>query len=99
MDGVFGSVAGEFQITDDAEMLLDRIHVRIEAASVDTGVEARDEDLRSARFFEVASFPLMVQGSKERASHQRCTLRGRNVRPVRASAVLRRAWCERDHAV
>ena len=57
VDGRFDSLAGEFVVVDDADRLFEGIDVRIDAASIDTNVQARDEDLRSGRFFDVASFP------------------------------------------
>lgn len=62
VDGRFDTVEGAFRITDDAERLFDKIEVRVEAASVDTNLDARDEDLRSVRFFDVANFPLLTFG-------------------------------------
>jgi hypothetical protein len=47
VDGRFKSLEGEFAFADDPERPFDRIDVRIEASSVDTKLEARDEDLRS----------------------------------------------------
>lgn len=60
VDGRFNTIEGEFVVTDDAERLFDRIDARVDAASVDTKVEARDEDLRSDRFFDVRTFPLIT---------------------------------------
>lgn len=60
VDGRFNGIDGTFRVTDDVEMLFDQIEVRVDASSVDTKVEARDEDLRSARFFETASFPVIT---------------------------------------
>lgn len=60
VDGRFDSIKGEFCVTDNAKALFDRIDVRIDAAGIDTGVGARDEDLRSARFFDAARFPMLT---------------------------------------
>jgi polyisoprenoid-binding protein YceI len=38
--------------------------VTIQAASVDTGVKMRDDDLRSTHFFDVAKFPTITFKSK-----------------------------------
>lgn len=54
--GQFNKFSGSFTF-DPAEPENAHVSARIEAASVDTGVEARDKDLRSANFFEVAKFP------------------------------------------
>ena len=59
VDGRFNTVEGEFSVTDDVEVRFERIEARLDASSIDTGVDARDEDLRSARFFEVESFPVI----------------------------------------
>jgi polyisoprenoid-binding protein YceI len=57
---VIGKVRGRFRLGQlgivigyDPEHLFGHVEVRIDAASIDTNVEARDEDLRSARFFDV----------------------------------------------
>jgi len=60
VDGRFNTIEGEFVVTADAERLFDRIEVRVDAASVDTKVEARYEDLRSDRSFDVLTFPLIT---------------------------------------
>jgi polyisoprenoid-binding protein YceI len=57
--GRFDSISGDFAITDDPEHLFGHVEVRIDAASIDTNVEARDDDLRSARFFDVENFPVI----------------------------------------
>jgi len=58
--GRFDSISGDFVIGEDAEHLFGHVEVRIDAASIDTNVEARDEDLRSARFFDVENFPAIT---------------------------------------
>ncbi|MCY1044082.1 YceI family protein [Corallococcus sp. bb12-1] len=40
------------------------VEVKLEAASLDTGVEARDNHLRSPDFFDVAAFPKLIFRSK-----------------------------------
>lgn len=66
VDGRFNTIAGSFIVTDEPTRPFDLIEVGIEAASIDTKVDARDDDLRSRRFFEVASFPnLMFRGRSE----------------------------------
>ena len=42
-------------MTGNAQALFDRVDLRIGAASIDTRVEARDEDFRSERFFDVGT--------------------------------------------
>ena len=49
----------------NADKLFDEIDVQIDAASIDTNVEARDQDLRSARFFDVANFPTLAFRGRE----------------------------------
>lgn len=60
VDGRFDKIEGEFLVTGDGEQLFDRIEVQVDASTVDTGVEARDEDLRSARFFDTGNFPVIT---------------------------------------
>jgi polyisoprenoid-binding protein YceI len=60
VDGRFNNLEGEFTVTDDAERIFDAIALRVEAASVDTHVAARDDDLRSTRFFDAANFSLIT---------------------------------------
>lgn len=60
VDGRFDTIAGSFVVTDDRSAPFDRIEVDIDAASVDTKVDARDDDLRSERFFDVTAFPSLT---------------------------------------
>jgi polyisoprenoid-binding protein YceI len=45
---------------DTTDVTKSSVTATIEMKSVDTGIEARDNDLRSPRFFDVAQFPQMV---------------------------------------
>jgi len=45
VDGRFNSIEGTFDVTDDVERLFARIDVKIEAATIDTNVEARDDEV------------------------------------------------------
>ena len=54
--GEFGSVHGTI-VFDDADPAATRIDATIDAASINTRVAARDEDLRGASFFDVAKYP------------------------------------------
>src|SRR3990172_9118077 len=54
--GRFADVAGTL-VLDDADPLRSRVEVRIQAASIDTRTEQRDQHLRSADFFDVERFP------------------------------------------
>ena len=62
--GVFHKVSGLIEI-DDKEITRSRVSVTIETASVDTGVAKRDEDLRSANFFDVTRYPTMTFVTKK----------------------------------
>lgn len=55
--GRFNSFAGAVRITDPVER--SAMHVVIDAASIDTGVQMRDDHLRSADFLDVAAFPTL----------------------------------------
>ena len=59
VDGRFNAIEGEFVVVEESEQLFDRVSARVEAASVDTKVAARDEDLRSPRFFDVTNYPAL----------------------------------------
>jgi polyisoprenoid-binding protein YceI len=54
--GKFDDFAGKIQY-DDANPQNSSVEVAIKTASIDTGVEMRDKDLRSANFFDVEKFP------------------------------------------
>jgi polyisoprenoid-binding protein YceI len=62
--GTFTKVAGEVQYSpaDPSKSSLD---VTIDSASVDTRVEMRDNDLRSAHYFDVAKYPTITFKSKQ----------------------------------
>lgn len=76
--GRFNSFDGEFTVVEDAEQLFGDVEVRFEAASVDTKVEVRDEDLRGPRFLDVAEFPtITLRGiDGHHADEDRWTLNG-----------------------
>jgi polyisoprenoid-binding protein YceI len=56
-------VRGEFRdfsgkiVKDDANPAASSVELTIQAASIETGVDSRDNDLRSENFFDVAKFP------------------------------------------
>jgi polyisoprenoid-binding protein YceI len=54
--GKFDDFAGKIQY-DDANPQNSSVEVTIKTASIDTGVEMRDKDLRSANFFDVEKYP------------------------------------------
>ena len=62
--GVFNRVNGMAEI-DDQDITRSRVSVTIETTSVDTGVAKRDDDLRSANFFDVTRYPTMTFVSRK----------------------------------
>jgi polyisoprenoid-binding protein YceI len=69
--GRFGDVKGVLEI-DDENPDASRVHVEIDAKSIDTGVGNRDDHLRSADFLDVESHPTITFESKrvEGAMHE-----------------------------
>jgi len=61
--GVFHKFTGAFEI-DDKDITKSKASSVIDVNSIDTGIEKRDEDLRSANFFDVAKYPTMTFVSK-----------------------------------
>ena len=61
--GAFTKVSGTAKY-DPADPSKDFLEVTIDANSVDTRVEMRDNDLRSPRFFDVQKFPTITFHSK-----------------------------------
>lgn len=57
--GVFERFSGNLNL-DDKEITRSKVDVTIDTASLNTNIQKRDEDLRSANFFEVAKFPAMT---------------------------------------
>jgi polyisoprenoid-binding protein YceI len=62
--GVFHKFNGTFEI-DDKDIKKTKASAVIDTASIDTGIDKRDEDLRSANFFEVVKYPTMTFVSKK----------------------------------
>jgi polyisoprenoid-binding protein YceI len=62
--GVFHKFTGAFEI-DDKDITKSKASSVIDVNSIDTGIEKRDEDLRSANFFDVAKYPTMTFVSKK----------------------------------
>lgn len=62
--GTFTDVQGAV-VFDEAEPEKAAVNVQIATASVDTGNKKRDDHLRSADFFDVASYPVMSFVSKK----------------------------------
>jgi polyisoprenoid-binding protein YceI len=61
--GAFTKVSGTVQY-DPADVAKSSIDVTIDATSLDTRVERRDNDLRSDHFFDVAKYPTLTFKSK-----------------------------------
>lgn len=59
--GRFDSLKGKIIIADDP--ILSSLDISIDAASISTHNDRRDEDLRSARFLDVNKFPTMTYHS------------------------------------
>jgi polyisoprenoid-binding protein YceI len=62
--GAFTKVSGTVQL-DDRDIAKSSVDVTIDAASVDTRVADRDNDLRSDHFFDVAKYPTITFRSKK----------------------------------
>lgn len=61
--GYFPGVSGEL-VLDDEDITRSRISVRLDASSVSTRNEQRDEHLRSADFFDVGNYPELTFESR-----------------------------------
>jgi len=61
--GKFDDFQGKIQY-DEANLENSSVEVTIKTASVDTGFDTRDKDLRSPNFFDVEKFPEMTFKSK-----------------------------------
>lgn len=63
---LFSKVNGQFRAFEgtldfnQSDVSRSRLAVTIQAASIDTNVAARDADLKSARFFDVAKYPTLT---------------------------------------
>ncbi|HLW86292.1 MAG TPA: YceI family protein [Candidatus Sulfotelmatobacter sp.] len=62
--GAFTKVSGTI-LLDEANPAKDQIQATIDASSVDTRVEMRDNDLRSPNFLDVQKFPTITFKSKK----------------------------------
>jgi len=54
--GHFEKFSGQLNL-DDKDITKSKVDITIDTASLNTNIQKRDEDLRSANFFEVAKFP------------------------------------------
>jgi polyisoprenoid-binding protein YceI len=61
--GHFGSFSGTFEVGDDLASA--KVYGSVEAASVDTQEQQRDDHLRSPDFFDVERYPRIEFSSKE----------------------------------
>ncbi|MCP3102021.1 YceI family protein [Myxococcus sp. K15C18031901] len=61
--GRFTKFEGKVVVNGD-DLAQGSVEVKIEAGSIDTGVEQRDNHLRSPDFFDVAAFPKLIFRSK-----------------------------------
>src|SRR5581483_7082109 len=76
---------------DEAAPAASRVEVTVEAASIDTGVPARDEHLRSADFLDVATYPAIAfrSGAVERVGPRQFRVSGDlTIRDVTREVVL-----------
>jgi polyisoprenoid-binding protein YceI len=68
---MIATVRGEFKgvtgtvIWDDQDLAKSSVDVTIDAKTVNTGEEKRDQDLRSTNFFEVEKYPTLTFKSKK----------------------------------
>ncbi|WP_257448329.1 YceI family protein [Archangium lipolyticum] len=88
--GAFKAFSGTVQLDEQAPAS-SSVSVRIETASIDTGVEQRDNHLRSPDFFDVAKFPAITfQSTKvEKASGGNLRVTGNlTIRDVTREVVL-----------
>jgi len=59
VSGAFSKLSGTVEF-DPNDLAQSRVEVNIEAGSVDTRNSGRDNDLRSANFFDVANYPAIT---------------------------------------
>ena len=68
---MISTVRGEFKkvtgtvVWDDQDLTKSKVNVTIDTNTVNTGEEARDKDLKSDKFFDVANFPTITFVSKK----------------------------------
>jgi polyisoprenoid-binding protein YceI len=62
--GVFSKLQG-FVNLDDQDITKSSVNISIDAASINTGIEQRDQHLRSAEFFNVTKYPTITFVSKK----------------------------------
>ncbi len=59
VNGQFNQFEGTIEF-DEKSLARSKVNIVIQAASIDTNVEARDKDLRSDRFFDAEQFPTLT---------------------------------------
>lgn len=64
LQGLFKQYTGTI-VYDDTNIENSSVHVMIDVASVDTGIEGRDDHLQQDDYFDAAKYPHMVFQSKE----------------------------------
>jgi len=75
-EGHFSRFSGDV-VVDPATLTTGRITLTIDAASLDTGIEMRDNHLRSSDFFDVTRFPTVAfQSVRVEAAGRRATVVG-----------------------
>jgi polyisoprenoid-binding protein YceI len=76
-DGRFSRFDGEV-LADPADLSTARVSMKVEAASIDTGIRRRDNHLRSEDFLHVDRFPAITfQSTRVEVSGRRLVLTGR----------------------
>jgi polyisoprenoid-binding protein YceI len=76
-DGRFARFSGDVMV-DPAVLAGARVSLTIDSASLDTGIEMRDNHLRSSDFFDVERFPTVAfQSVRIEAAGRRATVVGR----------------------
>ena len=55
--GRFGNIGGSI-VLNDSDISKSTVNVTVDVGTVETGVSARDNDLKSPNFFDVAQFPV-----------------------------------------
>jgi polyisoprenoid-binding protein YceI len=89
--GQFSDVEATLRLEDGGDATTAQLEVEIDAASIGTGVDQRDEHLRSADFLDVESFPKLSFRSStvERVGKDRLKVKGDlTIRDVTREVVL-----------
>ena len=68
--GHFGNIGGTI-VWNDADITKSTVNVTIDVTTVSTGVTQRDNDLKSAKFFDATQFPTATFVSTEREQERR----------------------------